>query len=356
MSEELINKQTPIQIDLDKINTLVYKEFEVEEFVLKFGSPTYYLKKSQETKNSFLRLIKNLKEINLIALLREENERLLLKIFQTPMFKKSNNLVNWLLFIATIATTFITGYFQSPPGINPFIGGATFSLAILAILGFHEMGHKITADNKEMNATLPYFIPGLPPLGTFGALIMQKDLPPNRDALFDIGANGPISGFIIATIVSFIGLMLLVPATPNAVSDMGLPILWILLLPLLSGLNLIPSSQTGYYLLHPVAWAGWVGLFVTMLNLLPAAMLDGGHITRSLTRGKTKGILTVVSIIFLLLQDYWFMAILVILMSGYKHPGPLDDVSSLSKKRKILTIGLIIIFILCILLPQSYRI
>jgi membrane-associated protease RseP (regulator of RpoE activity) len=99
--------------------------------------------------------------------------------------------------------------------------------------------------------------------------------------------------------------------------------------------------------LHPVAFAGWVGMVVTMLNLLPAAMLDGGHVARSLVGEKTRSILTFLSILLLILVGFWPMAFFVLFISMYKHPGPLDDVSSLSASRKLLTIVLIVIFVLC---------
>jgi len=108
------------------------------------------------------------------------------------------------------------------------------------------------------------------------------------------------------------------------------------------------NGKPGYILvvmLHPVALAGWIGFFVTMLNLLPAAMLDGGHIARSLFSEKVRGILTILSIVFLALVS-WPMALFVLFMSTFKHPGPLDDVSSLSKGRKILFAVLVIIFVL----------
>ena len=91
----------------------------------------------------------------------------------------------------------------------------------MAVLGTHEMGHKITANKKGIATTPPYFIPGPPPLGTFGGVIMQKSLPPNKDALFDVGADGPIAGFIIATIVSIIGLTLTIPSPQVLASEIG---------------------------------------------------------------------------------------------------------------------------------------
>ena len=258
--------------------------------------------------------------------------------------------MNWVLFFATIATTFVTGYMLSPGVIDPFLGGASFTVTMLAVLGTHEMGHKLTANKKGMAATPPYFIPGPPPFGTFGAVIMQKSLPPNKDALFDVGADGPISGFVIAVIASIVGLTLVIPApTVPGTSYIQTPLLWFLLMPFLQGLGVMPVPGAGEdLLLHPVAFAGWVGIVVTMLNLLPAAMLDGGHVARSLAGEKMRLGLSAVSILYLFLVGFYPMGILVLFMSLYKHPGPLDDVSPLSTSRKLATLGLVAIFVLCI--------
>jgi membrane-associated protease RseP (regulator of RpoE activity) len=235
-------------------------------------------------------------------------------------------------------------------GIDPFVSGIIFSASILTVLGIHEMGHKLTANKKKIDATSPYFIPGPPPLGTLGAVIMQKSLPPNRDALFDVGANGPIAGFIIALIFSAIGMTLLIPGEIPPGSSL-VPVSWILLIRGFSGLNLIPpivSPNNGWYM-HPIAYAGWAGMVVTMLNLLPAAMLDGGHVARSSTASdKQRLILTFGSVAILLFAgtEFIFMAFLIVFMSMFKHPGPLDDVSSLSRNRKLLTVALVAVFIL----------
>lgn len=293
--------------------------------------------------------------MNLIALLRRTGERIVLRVVLKPTVKPSNILINWALFFATIATTFVTGYMLSPSEINPLIGGASFTIAVMAVLGIHEMGHKITANRKGIDATVPYFIPGPPPLlggfGTFGAVIMQKSLPRNKDALFDVGADGPIAGFIIAVVVSIIGLTLLIPApsVPNT-SSIGEPIMWKILELFLRSVNMFPKAPPGYVLfLHPVAFAGWVGMLVTTLNLLPVAMLDGGHVARSVL-GENRGLrlaLAAVSIGYLVVEGLIPMALLVALMLSFRHPGPLDDVSSLSRGRKLVALGLVAIFILC---------
>jgi len=345
-SEEV---ETPFaQTDFEQITTLVSAEFQIEETLLDHNIPTYYLKQPQETKQAFLGLLKKLEQMNFIATLRRQDGKIILKIIPKPPTKPSNILINWLLFFATIGTTFITGYMLSGDLTDPIIGGATFTIAIITVLGMHEMGHKLTANRRGIEATPPYFIPGPPPLGnylligTFGAVIMQKSLPPNRDALFDVGANGPILGFILALIASIIGLMFspLHKATGTE-SFLPSPLIFDLF-----AIFILKIPEGSYISLHPVAVAGWVGMIVTMLNLLPAAMLDGGHVSRSLFGEKTRTVLTVLSIISLIFVSPP-MAIFVLFISMYKHPGPLDDISSLSTSRKLLAIVLVLIFVLC---------
>jgi len=343
-------------VDFEKLTSIVSAEFQLEECLIEKMVPTYYLKQPQEKKQAFLKLLKNLEPMNLIAFLRTKNGRIVLKIVPKPPVKQSNIMVNWILFFATIATTFITGYMLSLGLVeegamsNPFVGGATFTIAIMAVLGMHEMGHKLTADKKGIEATPPYFIPGPPPIfgilgiGTFGAVIMQKSLPPNKDALFDVGASGPIVGFILAVIVSIVGLLYspIYPIPPEPMGFLPAPLIFELF-----AIFVVKLPPDYYVLLHPVAFAGWVGMIITMLNLLPAAMLDGGHVARSLVGEKTRNALTFLSILLLILVGFWPMAFFVLFISMYKHPGPLDDVSSLSASRKLLTIVLIVIFVLC---------
>lgn len=343
------------QVSFEQVTSVVTSEFRVQEALMDNGVPTYYLAQPQETKQAFLRLLEKLQPMNLIALLRRTGERVVLRVVSRPPVKPSKILINWALFFATIATTFVTGYMLSPSEINPLIGGASFTVAVMAVLGIHEMGHKMTASRKGIDATLPYFIPGPPPLlggfGTFGAVIMQKSLPRNKDALFDVGADGPIAGFIVAVIVSIIGLMLLIPgpSVPNT-SSIGVPIMWRILELFLRSVNMFPKASEGYVLfLHPVAFAGWVGMLVTTLNLLPVAMLDGGHVARSVL-GENRGLrlaLAAVSIGYLAIEGLIPMALLVALMLSFRHPGPLDDVSSLSRSRKLVALGLVAIFVLC---------
>jgi len=327
----------------------VSTNFKVTEAFVELGIPTFYLAENQETKQAFLRLLASLDLLNLLPVLRRINKRIVLRVISKPKVKRSNTLVNWILLLATVATTFYSGFLISPEGINPYLGGAAFVAAILAVLGTHEMGHWITARRKRMEATLPYFIPSFPPIGTFGAVIMQKSLAPNRDSLFDVGSRGPLVGFVVSVFVSLIGLTLSVPSLPpeNAI-NIGVPFIWYGLERFLLFFTLLPAVPSGMVpLLHPIAFAGWLGLFVTMLNLLPAGMLDGGHVVRSTIGEKLRWILSGLSFVFLIYEELWVMAGLVLLLSFFRHPGPLDDVSELSTGRKVLAFVIIGIFFLC---------
>jgi len=215
------------------------------------------------------------------------------------------------------------------------------------ILGVHEMGHYLMARRYGMNASLPYFIPAPPPIifGTFGAFISIRDPMPNRRALFDIGIAGPLSGFVAAIPVVMIGLYL----TTGDVDDVGRSGDYILLhLPLLYVLlqHLVPPSGT---LLHPTAFAGWVGLLVTAMNLLPAGQLDGGHIARAFLRDRAKyaayGSIAVLLLLGLAFPG-WIVFAFLIFFLGVRHPPPLDDVTTLDGKRKAMGAVVVLVMVL----------
>ncbi len=341
------------QADLEKATTIVQTEFQVEETLLEQGVPSFYLRQGQETKQAFLRVLRRLGELNLVAVLRRVDKRVVLRIIPRPPVKPSRILVNWILFFATIGTTFVTGYTLAEGLTDPLLGGAAFTISIMTILGLHEFGHKVAASKKGVNATAPYFIPGPPPIsglggiGTFGAVIVQKSLPPNKDALFDIGWSGPVMSFLLSILATSIGLLF----SPVTYSSEVLPSLPVPLLfwGLAEWLVPVPPplpGQYAYILLHPVAFAGWVGMIITMLNLLPAAMLDGGHVSRALFGEKIRLVLTALSIVALFVVSP-VMAFFVLFMAAYRHPGPLDDVSKLSTSRKLTAVGLLAVLVLC---------
>ncbi|MFP3975699.1 MAG: site-2 protease family protein [Dehalococcoidia bacterium] len=262
--------------------------------------------------------------------------------------------LNWniILLLATIGTTLGAGYQFSIPLVNEGLmdsslhGAATFSFGLLAILGCHEMGHKLMADRRGVEATFPYFIPVPFFLGTFGAVIKMKSTPPDRNALFDVGAAGPIAGFIVLIPLTLLGLAWSFPVALDELEGaMSLPS------PLL--LNWLSSSLTniptdGDLLLHPLALACWVGMIITMLNLLPVSMLDGGHITRALFGGRYHRIVSFIGAGVTFALGYWLFGILILIFAiRAKHPGPVDDSIALSSARKVVAVGLLAILIIC---------
>ena len=193
----------------DQIQPLVTAEFDVEEALIEHGIPTFYVRLKQDSKQCFIRLVRSLANIGFMPVLREKDGRNVLKVAPKPKTKPSRPIINVVLLLLTIVTVFVTGYILSPDLANPWIGAASFTLALLGILGVHEMGHKFAANYHKMEASMPYFIPGPPPvpglllgIGTFGAVIVQKETAPNRDALFDIGASGPLAGCICGGSIS----------------------------------------------------------------------------------------------------------------------------------------------------------
>ncbi|MCW4016420.1 MAG: site-2 protease family protein [Candidatus Bathyarchaeota archaeon] len=323
---------------------MVEAEFDVEESFVEHGVPTFNVKYREDSKEAFLRLVNKLDSLELVPILRQKNEKNVLRIITKPSIKPDKKIVNVALFCATLVTVFISGYVLAESDI---LGASLFTGAIMLILGTHEMGHKLLADKHDVDATYPYFIPGIPypyGIGTFGALIKQKALPPNKDALFDIGFTGPITGFIIAAIVTAIGIQLSTygPADPEG-AYLSVPLLFQFIL------MLFPPGGVGeVVVLHPVAVAGWVGMIVTMLNLVPSGMFDGGHVARSVLGEKKHQLVSYAGIILLALIGWWTMAILALFFSAARHPGPLDDVSELTTKRKIGAVVLVGVFILSV--------
>ena len=324
----------------EQIRGMVGSEYDVEDGFVEHGVPTFYVKLREDSKEAFLRLTQRMESLRLIPVLRRMEEKVVLRAIPKPSTKPSRNIINIGLFFATLGTVFISGYLQS----IDLVGAVMFTGAIMAILGSHEMGHKLLADKHAVDATYPYFIPGLPPIGTFGAVIQQKSLPSNKDALFDIGFAGPVMGFIVSIIVTFIGVQLSVVTSelPEGAGFIQVPLLFQLIARLFP-----PSGTGGWIMLHPVAFAGWVGLVITMLNLVPVGMFDGGHVARSLVGKKAHRILSYLGIILLVI--IWYpMAFIALFFSFYQHPGPLDDVSEPTTLRKLAALGLIAIFILCV--------
>lgn len=330
-----------------QILSFVQKEFSVEADFLEHDIPTFFVALPPDSKQAFLRLLKTLEPMGLVAFFRKRDEKHVLQILSKPLVKPSSTTTNVALFLATLATLLITGYLLSLNWTqnDPMIGAAMFTAAMIAILGAHEMAHKLAANRHDVEATYPYFIPGIPPFGTFGAVIQQKSLAPNKDALFDLGISGPVVGFVMTIFVTIAGVQLstIMPQAPEGTQFIQVPLLFDFIVAVFP-----PIGKGTILLLHPVAYAGYIGMIITMLNILPAGMLDGGHIMRVLLKENTRAIISYIAILALLLIGAWLMAILVFFMSRYPHPGSLDDVSQLSTSRKLSAISLVAIFVLTV--------
>ncbi|MFM7424256.1 MAG: site-2 protease family protein [Elainella sp.] len=274
-----------------------------------------------------------------------------------------------VLLLATLLTTTLAGALLANPGLQPppdlaaLGSGLPYALALLTILGVHELGHYLTARRYRLRATLPYFIPVPPalifPFGTFGAFIQMRSHVPNRKALFDVGLAGPLAGFIVTVPILLWGLAhsTLTPLTPEAslLNFEAFKPTASLLLALLSKLALGDTlTATSALKLHPVAVAGCLGLVITALNLMPVGQLDGGHIVhamfgqrRAVTIGQIARLL-VLGLSFVQ-QEFLLWAVLLFLMPVIDEPA-LNDVSELDGKRDF--IGLIALAILVmIVLP-----
>jgi len=251
--------------------------------------------------------------------------------------------IHIVLFVLTFITTSMAGAFQvgADPLSNPasIRAGFPFSVTLLSILLIHELGHYFLSKAHGVRATLPYFIPAPPVLiGTFGAFIRMKSPPPSRRALFDVGAAGPWAGLIAAIPAVIIGLHLS-EVRPLALNEGGLVLGDSILFSFLSRLVLGTTPDNATILLHPIALAGWFGLFVTFLNLLPVGQLDGGHVTYALFgrahRLISRLFMVTIAVLGFLGWQGWFVWVVLLMMIGVDHPPTGDAQTPLDSRRRV---------------------
>ena len=363
---------------LDSVRTTIASQFQVKDaFIDPNGIPTF-LVSAEPPKEKFLSIIDQLKHQGLTAAIRGTGDTLTIKVFQKQEIKPSRRTINLGLFFATVATVTVAGFYlwtgglgglgsQSLqeqynliilPGANPYWEAATFSIGLLAIIGLHEFGHKASTVYHRLDATFPYFIPGPPPIGTFGALISLKAPPTNRDQLFDLGISGPVVGFIITMIVGTVSMLFGPALTAAKLSELNTwnatcsaqlgvgsclsNVSWPaqpLILVLLS--NLTGAINPNIIYDQQLFFAAQIGALLTFLNIVPAWQLDGGHISRAVFGANGHRLATFVGLGLLLVSGFWAFAILVLVMMAFTRRGfagvePLDDVSPVSNSRKIL--------------------
>ncbi len=269
--------------------------------------------------------------------------------------KRRGIIVPLILFILTVLTTMTAGALYEGAHIleDPWqiLTGLPFSASLLFILGTHELGHYFAARYHRVDVTPPFFIPAppIPPMiGTFGAVIKMRSPIATKRALVDIGAAGPLTGFFAAIGVTIIGLSLseVMPTPEEPVLGLGSSLIFELLSRLVVG-----ETREGYELyLHPVAFAGWIGFFVTSLNLLPIGQLDGGHLIYALfgrTHFAISRLMTVVLVALGLLTWHgWILWALLVTIIGVWHPPVVDPCVPLDRKRLFISIFTIAVFVL----------
>jgi Zn-dependent protease len=333
-----------------------------------------------------------LKPYHLTPLFRKEgNNQLVLLIPELPSPRPARNWLYLLMFVLTVISVLVSGGIYTSTVALPsdplhwalavLETGWPFAVSLIAILGIHELGHYFAGRAHGVKVTLPFFIPiPLSPLGTMGAFISMQSPPKNKQVLMDIGAAGPLAGFITSLVVLWIGLSnsvlgkipLTIP-TGQALQMEGNSLIYLLMKYLRFSILLPqPANLAGSALwLHwvryfftgtpsplgsldvtisPVAWAGWVGLLVTSLNLIPAGQLDGGHIFHMLFGQKTaRKVLPLILIVLVVLgfgwSGWWLWAFLVFLF-GRSYAEPLDQITELDGKRRLLGIIALIVFII----------
>ena len=394
--------------DLEVVNSYVSRVFRVEDVTS--GDPQKWVVRyrghllSEDTSASYDQLADSVKSYGLTPLFRKEGDGQIIYLIKTPAIPKPNTriYINVILFVLTIISMLFV-WMDVPPEAIPtsgslpvtlilkyFFSGWPFALSMMGILFTHEMGHYIACRIYKVPATLPYFLPvPIPPLGTLGAFIAMRGIPKNKRVLFDVGVAGPIAGLVIAIPVVFLGLYLShlgpiekLPAgmsgflegnslfylfakyvvfgklLPQPVNYGGLsPVLyWIRYF--LSG-QPIPFNGLDVQL-HQVAMAGWAGLLVTALNLVPVGTLDGGHVAYGLFGEKASKIFPIImgvliALIFLpglLTFSFgsfnlsWLLWALILLWLGRVRTQPLDDITELDTNRRVIGYVMLIMFVL----------
>lgn len=379
--------------ETEVLSNLVARVFRVEDVTL--GEPARGLIAryrghliTEDSVAAYDQLADSLRPYEITPLFRmDKGQQMVFLIPRKPDPKPARVSINIVLFILTVFSVLLAGASPvssgatAPSGqlldlLKTLLTGWPFAVSLLSILLAHEFGHYLMSRHHKTPATLPYFIP-LPfsPLGTMGAAILMQGTPKNKRILFDIGVAGPLAGMVVAIPVLLLGLSLShldVVRPANGLIEMeGNSILYLAAKFLVFG-KLLPAPAsygnlspllywiqyffTGHPLpinatdvfISPVAFAGWAGLLVTALNLIPAGTLDGGHVVYSLFGDKAARAFPFIMAALALLGVAWFgwwIWLLLLLWLGRVHAEPLDQITPLDGPRLTVAALAIVIFI-----------
>jgi membrane-associated protease RseP (regulator of RpoE activity) len=375
------------------LNSLVARVFRAEDITL--GEPAQGLIARyrghlllEDSVAAYDQLAASLEPFAITPLFRVDNgQQVIYLVPRKPDPKPSRFSINIILFILTVLSVMLVG--AQPQGTMPadptgqivflaksLLTGWPYALSLMSILLAHEFGHYLMSRHHKTRATLPYFIPlPLPPLGTMGAAILMQGTPKNKRVLFDIGVTGPLAGMVVAIPVLLLGLSLshldVIRPLGGMVEMEGNSLLYLAAKYLTFGQLLpapasfggasplmywvryfftghpIPVGATDVFI-HPVAFAGWAGLLVTALNLIPAGTLDGGHVVYSLFGDKAAKAFPVILLALLglgLVWNGWWIWAVLLLWLGRVHAEPLDQITPLDPPRLAIAALTILIFI-----------
>jgi membrane-associated protease RseP (regulator of RpoE activity) len=379
--------------DSEILNNIISRVFRYDDVTMGDPNRGFFLRYRgtllRDSVEAYDQLAEALRPYDITPLFRlEEGRQVVLLVRGTIHPKPSKVWVNILLFALTVLSVLFVGaaYGYQGPFPNDAAGllttlishlwlGWPYAVSLLAILLAHEFGHYFVGRARGAAVTLPYFIPfPFSQIGTMGAFIQMKSIPKNKRALFDLAVAGPLAGLVVAVPVLLYGLsqssLAIVTASQGGGAE-GNSLLYLLaklivfgkLLPApanLSGLPLLYHWISYFFIGQPspvgsmdvfinqVAWAAWVGLLVTFLNLIPAGQLDGGHIIYAVFGKRVNRILPFILVATVLLgflwSGWWLWAVLIFLL-GRSHAEPLDQITQLDPRRKALAVLMLVIFL-----------
>lgn len=342
--------------------------------------PTYEILRRSDLPSNMQEVNLQLRELGFIPVLRPhptQESRGVLFIFplSEKMRETKQNLTTpVILFGFTVLSVLFVGFMnwnvlhQVKPDLDPLTTSLLYAIGLIGIVGIHELGHMIASRFHGITASWPYFLPFPFGYGTFGAFISQKTPIRSRNDLFDVGFAGPIFGFITSIFVTIIGLSISIVVESSIVPEnlgesvfsmdfmLNSPTRFRILLFEALAFLLIPNPDTNTQIfLHPLAFAGYIGFLLTGLNLIPIGQLDGGHVARSLFSEKNHRTLTYLSAGLMIILGFGVFALIILLMySQTGHAGPLDDLSTVTRSRKIIAVLSIFLAILCLPIPVDY--
>ena len=377
------------------LKNLVARVFRVEDVTL--GEPSRGLIARyrghvlhEDSVAAYDQLADSLRPYDITPLFRlDKGQQVIYLTPRAPDPKPARASINLILFILTVLSVMLVGGTTPQTPMPADLGGRIlyflrtlfsgwpYALSLMTILLAHEFGHYLMSRYHKTPATLPYFIPfPVPPLGTMGAAIVMQGTPKNKRVLFDIGVAGPLAGMVVAVPILLLGLSMshldVIRPTSGMVEMEGNSILYLLAKFLTFG-KLLPAPESfgsatafGYWLryfftghpvplgatdvfIHPVAFAGWAGLLVTALNLIPAGTLDGGHVVYSWFGEKAAKAFPIILVGLLALglawNGWWLWAVLLLWL-GRVHAQPLDQITPLNRPRLVIAALTILIFFL----------